>query len=377
MTLNVKKLFKPVIQKAMNKIFQAAIVLVIATGAFQSFGQAEYIRTVTGRRIEVDSLDKFIQKGMDSLVIPGLSIAIINDADMVYHRTFGVKNFDTGIAVDSSTIFEAASLSKPLFSYFVMKQIEKGVIGLDDPLYKLMPHPAIKDNDKRYELITPRMVLSHTTGFPNWSVDKPIEMKFTPGTGFSYSGEAHQYLTALLAVIQHTNWQSGLDSIFQIDVARPVGMKRSFYVRNAYTTSNKATGYFKNGRAKDSWVDGSISFGGAHSLHTEAADYARFLIAMINGEGLKKETFDEMLKEQIRFADDSDLSSTGQTGWCLGFAMKPMPYGMRYLHTGSNSGFQSYCCFNRETKYGLVLFTNCEKAFELYALIGKYLGDEF
>jgi len=234
---------------------------------------------------------------MDSPEIPGLSIAVINDAEMVYHRTFGVKNIETGAAVNSSTIFEAASLSKPLSSYFVMKQIEKGVIGLDDPLYRYMAHPAIRDNDKRYELITPRMVLSHTTGFPNWSVDKPIEMKFTPGTGFSYSGEAHQYLTALLAVAQHTNWQEGLDSIFQQDVAKPLGMKRSFYVRNDYTTRHKATGYFKDGRVKDFWLDGSISFGGAHTLHTEAVDYARFLIAMINGEGLKKETFDEMLRE--------------------------------------------------------------------------------
>ncbi len=356
---------------------RAAITLVLMTVGVASWGQAGWISTVTGRRIEVGQLDKFIRQSMDSLKIPGLSIAVINDAKTVYHQTFGVKNIDTGLPIDSNTLFEAASLSKPLFSYFVMKQIEKGVIGLDDPLYQYMPHPAIKDNDKRYELITPRMVLSHTTGFPNWSVDKPIEMKFTPGTGFSYSGEAHQYLTALLAVIQHTNWQQGLDSIFQRDVARPLGMRRSFYVRNAYTTSNKATGYFKSGKAKDFWLDGSISFGGAHTLHTEAADYARFLIAMIVGEGLRKETFDEMLKEQVHFPEGSDLTAEGQTGWCLGFARKPMPYGIRYLHTGSNSGFQSYCCFNRETRYGLVLFTNSEKAFELYALIGKYLDDEF
>lgn len=361
----------------MKQLIQAAIILAMITTVIESYSQTRSIKTVTGRRIEVRQLDKFIQKSLDSLKIPGLSIAVINDANMVYHRTFGVKNLETGIKIDSNTIFEAASLSKPLFSYFVMKQIEKGIIGLDDPLYKYMPHPAIKDNDKRYELITPRMVLSHTTGFLNWSVNKPIEIKFTPGTDFSYSGEAHQYLTALLAVIQHTNWQHGLDSIFQHDVAKPLGLRHSFYVRNDYTTINKATGYFKNGKAKDSWQNGSISFGGAHTLHTEAVDYSRFLIAMINGVGLKKETFDEMLKEQIHFSKDSELLSTGQTGWCLGFARKPMPYGIRYLHTGNNSGFQSYCCFNREKKYGLVLFTNSELAFELYALIGKYLDDEF
>ena len=356
-------------------LLQVVIILALIPARTISYGQT--IETITGRKVAASKLDTFIQDSMDSLGIPGLSIAIINDAKMAYYRTFGFKNIDTKVKIDSNTIFEGASLSKPLFSYFVMKLIEKGIIGLDDPLYKYMAHPGIKNNDKRYELITSRMVLSHTTGFPNWSVDKPIEIQFTPGTDFSYSGEAHQYLTALLAVIQKTNWQEGLDSIFQKVIAEPLGMRHSFYVRNDYTTKHKATGYFKDGKAKDFWQNGSISFGGAHSLHTEASDYSRFLIAMIKGEGLKKETFDEMLKEQIHFSKDSELLSTGQTGWCLGFAMKPMPYGIRYLHTGNNAGFQSYCCFNREKKYGLVLFTNSEKTFEFYSLLGKYIDDEF
>lgn len=335
------------------------------------------IKTIRDRKVDVKALDKLIIKTMDSLKVPGVSIAIINDAEVVYHRVLGVRNLDTKEPVNDSTLFEGASLSKPLFAYFLLKMINKGVMSLDTPLYKYLPHSAIKDNDKRYELITARMVLSHQTGFPNWSENKPIEMAFTPGTGFSYSGEAHQWLTAILATQMKTNWQNGLDSIFQQEVAKPLGMKHSFYVRNEFTRRNKATGYHKDGRAKDFWQSGSISFGAAHTLHSEAVDFSKFLIAMINGTGLQKATLDDMLKEQIHFSEDNELLKYGQTGWALGFAMRPTTSGVRYMHTGNNSGFQSYCCFYKEKKYGFVLFTNSEKAFELYEKIGKYLDDEF
>jgi len=361
----------------LNKFSLLAILLLHFAGHSYSQPKLKNITTVTGKKVSAVQLDKIIWETMDNLKIAGVSIAIINDARMVYHRNFGIKNFETKEPVNDSTLFEGASLSKPLFAYFLLKMVENGVVDLDTPLYKYMPHPAIKDNDRRYELITARMVLSHQTGFPNWSEDKPIEMTFTPGTGFSYSGEAHQWLTALLATQMKTNWQAGLDSIFQQEVAKPLGMKHSYYVRNKFTRKNKATGYYKDGRAKDIWQSGSVSFGGAHTLHSEAADFSRFLIAMINGVGLQKATFDDMLKEQIHFYQDSELSKYGQTGWALGFAMKPTPSGIRYMHTGNNSGFQAYCCFYKEKKYGFVLFTNSEKTFELYEKIGKFLDDEF
>lgn len=375
-------LIKHLTNEKVMKTYKSLIILIMISLPLIGLGQVnpKYIKTVTGKKIEVKQLDELIHKTMDSLKIPGVSIAIINNAKTVYYNTFGVKNVASKDKVNDSTLFEGASLSKPLFSYFFLKMVDKGLISLDMPLYKYMPHPNIKDNDERYKLITARMVLSHRTGFANWSKGIPIEMAFTPGTDFSYSGEAHQWLTALLATHMKTNWQAGLDSIFQQEVAVPLGMKHTYYVRNEFTRQNKATGYFKDGRVKEGWESGSISFGAAHTVHSEAMDYAKFLVAMIKGEGLKKETYNDMLKEQTHFTSENGgkhLLPYGQTGWCLGFAMKPMPYGVRYMHTGVNSGFQSYCSFNREKKYGIVLFTNSEKAFELYDKLGKYLDDEF
>jgi CubicO group peptidase (beta-lactamase class C family) len=351
-------------------------ILFILTITGQTNGQSTHkkIKTISDRKVKVKELDNLIKKTMDSLEIPGLSIAIINDAELVYHRVFGVKNRETSEPVDEETTFEAASLSKPVFAYFCMKMVDKGIVNLDEPLYKLLPDAPIKDNDERYKLITPRMVLSHSTGFPNWSNNKPIEIGFLPGTGFSYSGEAHQFLTAYLAVANKTNFKKGLDSIFQKEVAEPLGMNHSYFVGNNYFKTHKATGYVA-GKPKELWLP--KSFGAAHTLHSEALDFTKFLQAMIKGDGLSKKSYEEMLKEQNHFKEDNELRHTGQTGWALGFSMKPTPYGMRYLHTGNNTGFTSYCCFYKEKKYGLVLFTNCEKISELYEKIGKYLDDKF
>jgi CubicO group peptidase (beta-lactamase class C family) len=360
----------------MNKLryFFFFFFVIISAGQASAQASGKWIKTVSDRKVKVKKLDKLIRETMDSLNVSGLSIAIINDGNLAYHRVFGLKDIESKRLVDSETIFEGASLSKPLFTYFFMKMVDKGIVSLDEPMYKLLPHPSIKDNDARYELITPRMVLSHSTGFPNWSENKPIEMSFTPGTGFSYSGEAHQYLTAYLAVANKTNWQGGLEEIFEKEVTSPLGMKHTYFVGNDYFKTHKATGY-ENSKPKELWLP--KSFGAAHTMHSEAIDFAKFLQAMINGDGLSNNSYTEILKEQNHFKEDNDLLKSGQTGWALGFAMKPTPNGTRYQHTGNNTGFRSYCCFYKDKKYGLVFFTNSNKASELYDKIGKYLDDKF
>ncbi len=331
----------------------------------------DVIRTVDGKQIAVKKLDEFILTMMDSVKIPGLSIAIINNAKVVYHRAFGVKKINTLEKVNEQTIFEAGSMSKPLFAYFIMKQVEKGILDLDKPLYEYLPYQDIAYDD-RYKLITARMVLCHTSGFPNWRNDK-LDIKFTPGTAFQYSGEGYQYLAKVVAYLRGTDFK-GLDSIFQKEVAEPLGAQQLHYIWNDYIAQHKATGH-RDGKATDNgpiekkpWIchlvpfqgDPNI-FGAAYSLHTEATNYAKFLIAMMQEKGITKETWDEMLKEQVSLPIDNEYRKNGITGWSLGFAIEPTSNGVRYIHDGSNGDFQSYCHFYKEKDYGIVFFSNSDK----------------
>lgn len=138
---------------------------------------------------------------------------------------FGVKNAKIGLPVTAETVFEAASLSKPVFAYGVLKLIDQGKLGLDVPLTTYLPKPYI-DGDERLNKITARIVLSHRTGFPNWRGKPSLKICFTPGERFSYSGEGYIYLQR---VVEHITGKP-LNEYITEAVFTPLGMANSSYV---------------------------------------------------------------------------------------------------------------------------------------------------
>lgn len=354
------------------------LVVIVPTSSAQT--SEKCITTVSGDKVTILDLEHHIRQAMDSIGFPGLSIAIINEAEVVYHKTFGVSNIESKEPVSTQTIFEAASLSKPLFAYFTMKMVEQGKLALDKPIYPYLQEifpPNMLDSTalSLYKTITPRIVLSHGTGIPNWPKGN-LPIKFVPGTDFSYSGEAYQHLAAALGTKLGIGWGSKLDSLFLDEVAHPLNMHNSFYTWNDKLEKHKAKGHREGVVNLDIHRDKKV--GPGYSLHTEALDYARFLIEMMEPKQLKKELVDEMLKEQNHFKKDNELlAETGQTGWGLGFAQKPTTNGLMHLHTGNNHDFQAYAMFVPAQKYGFVLFGNADKLFELLQEIEKVIGAQF
>ncbi len=115
----------------------------------------------------VEQLERDIPDLMKKDGVPGLSIAVIRGGKTAWLHGFGVKEVTTGEAVTGETVFEAASLSKPVFAYGVLKLVEQGKLGLDVPLTTYLPKPFM-EGDERLAKITARIVLSHRTGFANW-----------------------------------------------------------------------------------------------------------------------------------------------------------------------------------------------------------------
>jgi len=315
-------------------------------------------------------MDEFLGSQMDSLGLPGLSIVIINDAKIVYYRTLGVNNVDTKEKVSEETLFDAGSMSKTPFAYLVMKMVEQGILNLDQPLYTYLPFPDIAHDD-RYKLITARMVLSHTSGFPNWRIlneNKKLDIKFTPGTQFLYSGEGFEYLANVVAHLKNIQ-KNYLQHLFEKEVSTPLGMQYACYTWNDYVAKHQATGHV-DGKVSESWGlnANKPDFGASYSLQTEAVSYARFLIAMLQEKGLKKKTYDEMLKVHVRTPSETDSIS-----WCLGIMTKPSEFGNEYMHDGYNQNFSSNFMFNKEQKFGYVFFTNCNKGSGFNKKLEKFL----
>jgi hypothetical protein len=146
----------------------------------------------------IAELENRIPQLMPEGNVPGVSVAILRDAKLFWRRGFGVKDIVTNEPVDNDTVFEAASTSKPVFAYAVMKLCERGVMDLDTPLTKYTSRPYL-EGDPRLALITARHVLAHTSGFQNFRTrEEALSIHFTPGTQWSYSGEGYSYLQSVV-----------------------------------------------------------------------------------------------------------------------------------------------------------------------------------
>ncbi len=369
--------------KNLKQTINLAFLLMAIFTVTTAYTQKTFINTLDEKTVSIPILEKEIAKVMQENDIPGISIAIINNNQLAYHNIFGVSNAHTKEPLTAQSMFEAASLSKPIFAYFVMKMAEKGKIDLDTPLYKYLPHPGIApESQEEYKLITARMVLAHQTGFPNHSNNEPIKLAFTPGTGFMYSGEAYQYLAAIIGMQNGVGWKADLNAIFQKEVTKPLNMEHTTFVWQEYLDKHKVFGHDANGnptanQPRPGYWDGT-TFNAYSSLHSRADEYAKFILAMLKKEGLRPESFNEMLKEQTHFKDDNPLKQqTGQTGWSLGFAQKKTPDYTMHMHTGNNHDFQAYAMFVPEREYGIVIFTNSDKMEVFLEGFSKFFGPQF
>jgi len=324
-------------------------------------GQAFLPLKKSVKREEMASrLEQLIPRLMKEGVVPGLSILVIRDGKVFWQQQFGVKNAETREPVDADTVFEAASLSKPVVAYAVLKLADSGKLDLDTPLVKYLPG-AYMESDERLNQITARRVLTHTTGFPNWRRGNQLTINFKPGERFSYSGEGFVYLQK---TIEHLMGEP-LDAIIKKLVFEPLGMTSSSYVWQGGYESRKAYGHDPfgkvTGRRKPTEANA------AASLNTTAQDYAKFVIAVMNGTGLKKETAREMLMPQVKVqegcTDCINKPGTGQLSstisWGLGWGLQRTEDGDSFWHWGdSNNDVQAYVVAYPKQKMGVVIFTD-------------------
>lgn len=315
------------------------------------------IKNLIGEVVSTDSIEVFLQTQMKALDVLGVSLAIINEGEVAYHWVEGYADLEKKKVVTDKSIFEGASLSKPLFAYFVLGFVEEGKLDLDRPLYEYLPYPDIAQ-DERYKKITARMVLTHTSGFPNWRSDYDggeLFISFEPGSTFQYSGEGYQYLAKVLAHVMDTD-DAGLEAMYQERVAQPLHLKHTKYIQDAENMKNKVHGYIE-GKAVEEDDDPNI-FGSAFSIHSEALDFSKWLIALMNKKGLSEKSYQELFKSQVTLPEGHPQTQAGVTDWTLGFAKAKMPFGEALGHGGNNPGYTSIFIIVPETQWGFVMFTN-------------------
>jgi CubicO group peptidase (beta-lactamase class C family) len=308
----------------------------------------------------VARLETVIPRLLDEGMVPGLSIALVQKGELAWHHGFGVKNATTKEPVVAGTTFEAASLSKPVFAYAVLKLVDAGKMDLDTPLNMYLPGNYDVGDDARLGQITARHVLSHTPGFPNWRrPGGPLTIHFTPGERFSYSGEGFVYLSK---VVEHITGEKFNDFMKRM-VFDPLGMADSSYIwRDSYETQQSAR---HSAAGTPGSQNKSTQANAAASLRTTAQDYGRFLVAILQGTGLKKETAKLMLTPQIKLSEsgtnnikDAPEKLSPYLSWGLGWGLQTTGDGLAFWHWGDNGDTKAYIICYPKQKFGVVIFTN-------------------
>jgi CubicO group peptidase (beta-lactamase class C family) len=290
--------------------------------------------------------------------VPGLAMSIVRSGRLAETVELGCKSRDGTAPVDAGTIFQAASLSKPVFAYLVLQLVHERVLDLDEPLTSYAAEPFVS-NDDQLDKITARHVLGHTTGWPNWRPrGQALVREALPGERFTYSGEGYVYLQR---VVQHVAGKS-LEQLAHERVFIPWHMGSSTFEWAPADDQRVAAGHDREGCPIARHVGERPS--AASSLHCTAADFARFLVAVLESSLLP-----EMLLPQVAVKE--------QLAWGLGWGLETSSRGQGFWHWGDNPGYKSFAVALRETSSGVVVMTNADGGRKLCAtVVRRVLGPE-
>ncbi len=327
-----------------------------------SFGHQAYEMQKTENSI-FDN-DAEIEKWLNENRVPTLGLGIIDNGKLKQVKVYG--EITKGVSAPYNTIFNVASLTKPVTALVALKLVSLGKWNLDEPLYKYWTDPDIA-NDPRTKKLTTRLILSHQTGFPNWrwmNEDKKLNFQFDPGTKYQYSGEGFEYLRKAL----EKKFKKSLQQLANELIFKPLEMDDTRYIWDKNVdTSRLAVGYDKNGKAYET-IKNKIP-NAADDLLTTIGDYGNFLLSVMNSEGLTKQVFDDMKTNQVATKNGKHFG--------LGFEIYDLGNGdIALSHGGSDKGVQTIVFIIPKTKQGLLIFTNVDDGYKVYEkLLTHYLGD--
>jgi len=350
------------------------------------------IKRLDGSTIAPAEIDATVTRLMRAAEVTGVGIAILNDGKIAYLKTYGVRDKEKNLPLTEDSVMTAASFTKVAFAYMVMQLVAEGILDLDKPVYQYLPkplpeYPQYKDlaNDPRYKRITARMLLAHTSGFPNWRAfedDRKLKIHFEPGSRYAYSGEG----IVLLQLVVEAITKEPLKDLMQTRVFKPLGMTRTSMVWEERFNSDYANGYDEYGRSLG--PEQRKTADAAGSMQTTPRDFARFMLAVMQGRGLRKETRELMLSPQIQIfskhqfptlaSETTDINKAIRLSYGLGWGLYWTPYGKAFFKEGHDEGWRNYTvCFDKE-KTGIVIMTNSSNGEGIFKeLLETLLKDTF
>ena len=213
--------------------------------------------------------------------VPSLSFALIQNHRVI--RTEALGEQSPGIRATPAMLYNIASLTKPLTAEILLRMASAGAFGLDDKMSPAFVDPDVAD-DPRSRLLTPRLALTHQTGFPNWRGKEKLKFLRDPGAGYGYSGEGYQYVAHFAGKEGRRQLRKSGGSLSPS--ARPPA-KHGLFVGQPWFDGRIAVPTDTNGNALQPNI--AKHFIAADLVYTTAGDYARFMLSVLKNKRLTRE----------------------------------------------------------------------------------------
>lgn len=317
------------------------------------------------------ALDAQVPALLGKYRVASAGVAIIEQGRVVLERGYGEQS--AGVAATPSTLFNLASLTKPVAAEVLLRLIAVGSLSLDEPMAPHWVDPDVA-SDVRHQQLTLRIALSHQTGLPNWrgrSPDGKLAFSFAPGSEFGYSGEGYDYA----ARFAERKLGRNFEDLAQEHVFGPLRMTSTSFSFREWMQGRLAVPLDSNGRWGGPQVQSTGQWNAGNHLITTAGDYARFVASVMRSEGLTRQLAAERLRPvrgpqpiwtcQVAAVSACPRASNIVFGWNrLDFVDGPV-----FMHTGSNGrpgGERTLAYFDPRRRRGVVILTSGDEGERLY-----------
>jgi CubicO group peptidase (beta-lactamase class C family) len=369
----------------------AAAVAMLGVASPQGGGSAN----ASPRSSLEQRVDAEVRAAMARTGARGIAMAVIQGRRPVLVRSWGARN-EAGDPLQPDTIMYGASLTKAVFAYTVMQLVDEGRIDLDRSIADYLPKPLpaygnLDDygnwgdlaGDERWRKLTPRILLSHGSGFANFSSlepDRKLRFHFEPGSRYAYSGEG----IVLLQFVLEKGLGLDLGREMQRRVFDRFGMRHTSMTWRADFRRNLADGWTEEGKVEPH--DERSRVRAAGSMDTTIADFSRFAAAFARGEGLTRAARAEMVRPQLAITTRSQFptllpEAPPEKRWKglaagLGIVVFEGPQGRGFYKGGHNdSTGNTWVCLERKRRCVVILANDVRAEAAFPGLVAEILGE--
>lgn len=337
-----------------------------------------------------DALDDGCRRLMEREHVNGMALAVIDGGKVTHVAAYGRRSVERDLPLTADTVTAGASFTKTAFAYLILQLVDEGRLGLDTPIAELLPKPLPEyrsfvdlAGDDRWRALTPRLILTHRTGFANWrwlEDDKKLRFHFDPGARYAYSGQG----IWILQIIVEQGLGLDLGREMQTRLFDRFGMTRTSMAWRPDFEENHADGYLLDGTLHPH--DRREGADSAGSMTTTIADQAKLWAAILRGEGLSAASRAELTRPQAPITAAHQFPTLSEEtdprnaviGLAAGLGLVTFkdPTGPAFFKGGHDDGYGNIVVCLETPRRCVVLLANDLRAERIYPEVAKLaLGD--